>query len=157
MASQYSVVIDGRPVIVPAGTSVLEAARQAGVTIPALCHHPALPADGSCRLCLVEVEGRGGLHASCALPVSPGLRVATETPAVLAARRHVLRLLLARYRPGAGRRDNELLALAVRYGVPLPPATDAPRMSGRRVEPVHPGGPRRVHPLLAVRARLSTC
>ena len=127
MASQYSVVIDGRPVIVPAGTSVLEAARRAGVTIPALCHHPALPVDGSCRLCLVEVEGRAGLHASCAIPVSPGRRVITETPAVVAARRHVLGLLMARYRPGAGRPRNELLALADQHGVSPPPAAAAPR------------------------------
>lgn len=52
-------IIDGRTVAGGEGLSVLEAAGLAGVTIPTLCHHPALPPDGSCRLCLVEVEGAG--------------------------------------------------------------------------------------------------
>ncbi len=124
MAREYSVMIDGHSVLVPAETSVLAAARAAGVTIPALCDHPALPADGSCRLCLVEIVGRRGLHASCALPAGDGLRVVTETPAVVEARRTTLRLLLARYRAGAGRPGNELLALAERYGVAPPPPGD---------------------------------
>ncbi len=119
-------VIDNRPVVAPAGASVLEAARLAGVTIPALCYHPALPADGSCRVCLVEIAGRPGLHPSCTLPATPGLRVATRTPAVTRARRNALGLLLARYRPGAGRPGNELLALADRWGVVAPAAGAAP-------------------------------
>jgi predicted molibdopterin-dependent oxidoreductase YjgC len=119
---QYSVVIDGRSVVAPVGASILEAARLAGVGIPALCYHPALPIDGSCRLCLVEIAGRRGLLPSCALPVADGLHVATETPAVVEARRNTLRLLLSRYRRGAGRSDNELLALADRYGIAPPPS-----------------------------------
>ncbi|HEX9821352.1 MAG TPA: 4Fe-4S dicluster domain-containing protein [Methylomirabilota bacterium] len=78
-------------------------------------------------LCLVEIAGRRGLHPSCALAVADGLHVATETPAVVGARQNALRLLLARYRPGAGRPDNELLALADRHGVAPPPASDGPR------------------------------
>jgi formate dehydrogenase alpha subunit len=104
----------------------------AGIRIPALCHHPALPPDGSCRLCLVEVDGRPGLHAACVLPATDGLVVNTETPGVQAERRNVLRLLLGRYRPGKGDGSNELLTLAVRYGVTVPaepwgaaPAVDA--------------------------------
>jgi formate dehydrogenase alpha subunit len=115
-----SITIDGRHIDVAASVSVLEAAARAGIGIPALCYHPALPPDGSCRLCLVEVSGRPGLHPACLLPADDGLVLHTETPAVGEARRNALRLLLRRYRPGVGRAHNELLALAARYGVPLP-------------------------------------
>jgi NADH-quinone oxidoreductase subunit G len=53
-------IVNDRAVTPAAGASVLDAARAAGVTIPTLCHHPALPADGSCRLCVVEIDGRPG-------------------------------------------------------------------------------------------------
>ncbi len=115
-----SLSVDGRAVAVPRGVSVLEAARLAGIEIPTLCHHPALPVDGSCRLCLVEVAGRSGVHAACVLPAGDGLEIRTETPAIVAERRSLLRLLLAGYRPGVGRADNALLVLARRYGVPAP-------------------------------------
>ena len=123
-----SLTVDGHEVRVSPGTSVLEAARMVNVTIPALCHHPALPPDGSCRLCLVEVEGRRGLHPACVLAASDGLAVNTETPEVRGERRNVLRLLLGRYRPSKGGGDNELLALAARYGIATRagPWTEAP-------------------------------
>ena len=123
-----SLTIDGREVQVSPAASVLEAARIAGVSIPALCHHPALPPDGSCRLCMVEVEERRGLHAACVLPATEGLVVNTETPEVRAERRNVLRLLLGRYRPHDGGGDNELLTLAPRYGIATPagPWAEAP-------------------------------
>lgn len=89
--------IDGRLVQVPAGVTVLEAARQAGIRIPVLCHHPSLPPDGACRVCLVEVEGFRTLVPSCQFPVSDGLRVSTSSPLVREARRMVVELLLARH------------------------------------------------------------
>jgi formate dehydrogenase alpha subunit len=116
------VILDGHEIRAATGASIFEAARAAGTRIPALCHHPALPPDGSCRMCLVEIDGRPGLHAACVVPAEAGLVVRTETPAAQAARRHLLRLLLAGYRPGRGTPDNELLALAARYGVPAPAA-----------------------------------
>jgi formate dehydrogenase alpha subunit len=91
------VTIDGRVVDVPAGLTVLEAAREAGVVIPTLCHHPDLSVAGSCRLCVVEVEGHTAQAAACTLPVSEGLVVRTETPALAESRRSVLELLLRRY------------------------------------------------------------
>jgi formate dehydrogenase alpha subunit len=111
------VIIDGRPVRVAAGASVLEAAQQAGIDIPTLCHHPALPPEGSCRLCLVEVEGQASMHAACVLPADDRLVVRTTSDALEAARRSTLGLLLARYRPAAARDDDRLLALAQRCGV----------------------------------------
>jgi NADH dehydrogenase/NADH:ubiquinone oxidoreductase subunit G len=75
-----SVRIDGRRVDTAAGVSVPEAAARAGIAIPVLCYHPALPPDGSRRLCLVEVSGHPGLHPACLLPAADGLDVHTETP-----------------------------------------------------------------------------
>jgi len=122
-------IIDGKTVPAAPGASLLEAAREAGVFIPALCHHPALPADGSCRICLVEVEGRRGLHPACTLPAADGLVVRTDTANSRALRESLLRLMLARYAPGVGRADNELLSLASRYGVSAPALRAAPALA----------------------------
>jgi formate dehydrogenase alpha subunit len=124
------VLIDARQVTPREGTSVLDAALGVSIPIPTLCHHPALPPDGSCRMCLVEIEGWAGLHPACVLPATDDLVVHTDTPAVQAARRHVLGLLLTHYRPGVGKTQNELFELAQRYGVKAlagPPAA-APRV-----------------------------
>jgi formate dehydrogenase alpha subunit len=91
------VSIDGQIVDVPAGRTVLEAARTAGVTVPTLCYHKDLSPDGSCRLCVVEVEGVHGQPSACTLPVRDGMVVRTETPALAESRRLVLELLLRRY------------------------------------------------------------
>ncbi|MDI6639099.1 MAG: 2Fe-2S iron-sulfur cluster-binding protein, partial [Bacillota bacterium] len=90
-----TVTIDGKRVDVEPGTTVLEAARAAGADIPTLCHDPALPPMGACRLCVVEVEGAKGPVASCAMPVSDGMVVRTETDKVIASRRFILDLLLS--------------------------------------------------------------
>ncbi|HEX6210181.1 MAG TPA: formate dehydrogenase subunit alpha [Methylomirabilota bacterium] len=113
-------IVDGRHVSVAAGASILDAARAVGIAIPGLCYHPTLPADGSCRMCLVEIDRRPGLHPACVLPAGDDLVVHTETAPVQAARRQLLQLLLGGYRPGSGKAHNELLALAARYGVTSP-------------------------------------
>ncbi len=110
-------IIDGRRITPQGGASILETAREVGSAIPTLCHHPGLPPDGSCRMCLVEVDGRSGLHPACVLPSTDDLVVRTDTDDIQAERRWLLRLLLGKYRPGISRADNELLALADRYGV----------------------------------------
>ncbi|HHY93430.1 MAG TPA: 2Fe-2S iron-sulfur cluster binding domain-containing protein, partial [Firmicutes bacterium] len=89
--------IDGRLVQVPPGTTVLEAAREAGIKIPTLCHHPALPEEGACRVCLVEVEGAKALVPSCQQSVAEGMKVYTNSLLVREARRLVVELLLARH------------------------------------------------------------
>jgi len=88
-------VIDGREVGVPAGSTVLEAAAEAGIHIPRLCHDRELAPFGACRLCVVEIEGAPGLPASCTTAVAPGMRVSTGTPRVVAARRIILELVVA--------------------------------------------------------------
>ena len=72
-------VIDGREVEVPPGTTVLEAARGLGKDVPHYCWHPGLSIAGNCRICLVEVEGRPGSQISCNLPCADGMKVRTES------------------------------------------------------------------------------
>jgi formate dehydrogenase alpha subunit len=123
------VTIDGRAVDVPAGRTALEAARQAGVTVPTLCYHKDLSVDGSCRLCVVEVEGVPGQPAACTLPVTEGMAVRTETPALAESRRFVLEMLLRRYTDAgyaAGdRQETEFEHWVRRYGA-RPPAGGPP-------------------------------
>ena len=87
--------IDGRSVRVPEGTSVLRAAAQIGIGIPKLCATDMLEAFGSCRLCLVEIEGRKGYPASCTTPVSPGMKVHTQTSRLAEIRRGVMELYIS--------------------------------------------------------------
>ena len=72
--------INGLAVSVPEGTSIMRAAAEAGINVPKLCATDNLDPFGSCRLCLVEIEGRRGYPASCTTPVAEGIEVKTETP-----------------------------------------------------------------------------
>lgn len=90
-----NLTIDGKPVEVQEGTTVLNAARQAGIEIPTLCDHPELTPYGGCRLCLVEVEGARTLQPSCTLPVGNGMIVKTDTEKTKAARKFVLTLIFS--------------------------------------------------------------
>ena len=94
-AATVTVQIDGAKVTVPAGTSVLRAAVDAGVKIPKLCATDSLDAFGSCRLCLVEVEGRKGHPASCTTPCEPGMKVRTQSPKLAKLRRGVMELYIS--------------------------------------------------------------
>jgi formate dehydrogenase major subunit len=87
--------IDGRSVSVPAGTSVMRAAAECGGAIPRLCATDSLKAFGSCRLCLVEIEGRRGTPASCTTPVEAGMIVHTQTPRLEKLRRGVMELYIS--------------------------------------------------------------
>jgi len=87
--------IDGRSVTVPTGTSVMRAAALAGVAVPKLCATESLEPFGSCRLCLVEIDGRKGTPASCTTPVEPGMRVATQTDRLARLRRGVMELYIS--------------------------------------------------------------
>jgi formate dehydrogenase major subunit len=84
--------IDGKPVTVAAGTSVMRAAAEAGIQVPKLCASDNLEAFGSCRLCLVEVEGRRGTPASCTTPVEQGMKVKTLSPKLAKLRLGVMEL-----------------------------------------------------------------
>jgi formate dehydrogenase major subunit len=87
--------IDGRPVTVPRGTSVMRAAVDAGIPVPKLCATDNMEAFGSCRLCLVEIEGRRGTPASCTTLAEPGMQVRTQTPRIARLRRGVMELYIS--------------------------------------------------------------
>ena len=87
--------INGKTVTVPAGTSVMRAAMEAGVQVPKLCATDSVAAFGSCRLCLVEIEGRRGTPASCTTPAEPGMKVQTQTPRLAKLRRGVMELYIS--------------------------------------------------------------
>ena len=90
-----TLTIDGRKVTVPAGTSVMRAAAEIGTAIPKLCATDSLKSFGSCRLCLVEVEGRRGTPASCTTPAEPGMVVRTQTPQLARLRKGVMELYIS--------------------------------------------------------------
>src|SRR5690606_23327575 len=85
-----TLTIDGVEISVPEGTSVMRAAAEAGINIPKLCATDSLEAFGSCRLCLVEIEGRRGTPASCTTPVGEGMVVSTQTNKLADMRRNVM-------------------------------------------------------------------
>ena len=92
---RVTVTIDGAPIAVPEGTSVMRAAALAGVHVPKLCSIDSLQAFGSCRLCLVEIEGRPGTPASCTTPVADGMAVRTQTERLKKLRRGVMELYIS--------------------------------------------------------------
>jgi NADH-quinone oxidoreductase subunit G len=91
------IFIDGRPVWARDGATVLDAAKAGGLRIPHLCKHSALPPEGSCRICLVEVEGLPKLELACSTVVREDMRINTACPPVREARRAVLELLLTEH------------------------------------------------------------
>ncbi len=90
-----TLTIDGFEVTVPAGTSVFRAAAEAGIAVPKLCATDSLEAFGSCRLCVVEIEGRRGTPASCTTPVAPGMVVHTQSQKVRKIRKGVMELYIS--------------------------------------------------------------
>jgi len=92
---QVTLTIDGRDVTVPAGTSVMRAATESGGKIPKLCATDNMASFGSCRMCLVEIEGAKGTPASCTTPVTPGMVVHTQTPRLEKLRRGVMELYIS--------------------------------------------------------------
>ena len=136
-AKMVTLEIDGQQVTVPEGTSIMRAAMEMGTQIPKLCATDMLDAFGSCRLCLVEIEGRKGTPASCTTPVAPGIKVKTQTPRLADLRKGVMELYISDHPldcltcPANG--DCELQDMAgvvglreVRYGMDGASHLDAP-------------------------------
>jgi formate dehydrogenase major subunit len=116
---EVTLTVDGRELSVPAGTSVLRAAALAGIDIPRLCASDTLAAFGSCRLCLVEIEGMRGTPASCTTPVAEGMTVRTGSERIDRLRRGVLELYLSDHPEdcGKGQGECEVHGAAERLGV----------------------------------------
>jgi formate dehydrogenase major subunit len=92
---QVTLTIDGHEITVPEGTSIMHAAMDADIKVPKLCATDSLAAFGSCRLCLVEIEGRAGTPASCTTLVAPGLKVHTASENIRRLRRGVMELYIS--------------------------------------------------------------
>ena len=143
MSEQVTLKIDEVDVTVPPGTSILDAALGAGIEIPHLCHDPEwhLPPTGSCRLCLVEVEGSEALVPSCSHPAATGMVVHTTTEEIVEIRRMVIGLLLSVHPSdcltceNAG--DCTLQDHAYRLGVKRPDYVGEPVLP----EPLYDGSP----------------
>src|ERR1700680_1904709 len=97
MPELVKLTIDGRAVQATPGTLVIDAAKQAGIEIPAFCYYEGLTLQAACRMCLVEIEKTPKLQAACTIPVAEGMVVRTETPVVAAARKSMLEFLLANH------------------------------------------------------------
>ncbi len=121
IGGSVTIQINEKELVVPLGTTILEACRSHNIHIPTLCHHPDLCVAGVCRLCVVEVEGMRTLQASCAFPITSQIKIHTSTPMVRKARKHIIDLLLSEHYGecySCVRNNNcELQSLAKEYGV----------------------------------------
>ena len=97
MAKMVKIFIDDQQLEVEEGMTILQAAEQVGLEIPHLCYHSAFPPEGSCRLCLVEIEGLPKLELACATKVREGMKIQTKSQKVIEARKGVLEFLLAEH------------------------------------------------------------
>jgi formate dehydrogenase major subunit len=137
-----TVEIDGVAVTVPEGTSVMRAAALAGVKVPKLCATDTLKAFGSCRLCLVEVEGRKGYPASCTTTVAAGMKIRTQSPKLQQLRRSVMELYLSDYplerQPSEAEARTELRTMAHKLGVTSTPYANGKRHLGQPKDESNP-------------------
>ncbi|TKB81443.1 MAG: 2Fe-2S iron-sulfur cluster binding domain-containing protein, partial [Nitrospira sp.] len=95
MTQSINLTINGRQVTAKSGETLYEAAKHVGISIPSLCVSDHLAAYGSCRLCVCEVEGRPGVHASCTTPVQADMIVRTESPTLQRHRHNLVELSLS--------------------------------------------------------------
>ncbi len=116
-----NITINGTPLSVPAGTTILEAARTMGMEIPTLCYMKGKNEIGACRICMVEVVGAKTLVAACVMPVSEGMEIKTRSERVLKARKRTIELIMSNHNCSClscDRSENcELQTLARNYGV----------------------------------------
>ena len=116
-----NLIIDKKPVSVPEGTTILEAARSVNIDIPTLCYLKGINEIGACRLCLVEVKGARGLMAACVTPANDGMEIFTNTPKIQKNRKTNLELVLSTHKRKClsciRSQDCELQKLCRDYGV----------------------------------------
>ena len=159
MADSVNLTIDGKPVTVPAGTLVINAAKQVGIEVPAFCYYDGLSLQAACRMCLVEVEKTPKLQVGCTLPVAEGMVVHTDSPIVKEARKGTLEFLLTNHPLDCPVCDKggecELQDMVFRYGAGNQPFSRTETARGR--EAMVSGGVFRqspLHPVLPLRAHL---
>merc|ERR1719424_1642723 len=96
-ATMIEVIVDGNPVQIESGSSILQACESVGINVPRFCFHERLSVAGNCRMCLVEIEKSPKPVASCAMPTMPGMKIYTSSPMVKKAREGVMEFLLANH------------------------------------------------------------
>ncbi|HET9911159.1 MAG TPA: 2Fe-2S iron-sulfur cluster-binding protein [Anaerolineales bacterium] len=125
-----NIKINGKDVQVPEGMTVLQAATEAGVTIPTLCDHPDLHPFGGCRLCVVDVKGWRTPMASCTLPVSEGMEVETHSAGIEKSRKTILELFMSNYHDSeyedGQKQETQFMHWVEHYGLDVK-ATMAPK------------------------------
>ncbi len=116
-----NIKINGIPLVVQEGATIMDAAKSVNIKIPTLCYHPDLPAWAACGICIVKVEGSSKMIRACATPVEEGLSVITHDPEIVAVRRSVLELILSNHPNDClqcPRNQNcELQTLAAEFGI----------------------------------------
>lgn len=118
-------IINGKSIVAQSGQTIVEAARANGITIPTLCYHKDLSPVGSCRLCLVEIDGMRGEHAACTTRIGSGMVVHTESPTLSSHRQMILEFLLenyydAGYALGDRKEDTEFIHWVKTYQARIP-------------------------------------
>ncbi|MHB1000935.1 MAG: NADH-dependent [FeFe] hydrogenase, group A6 [Armatimonadota bacterium] len=138
--TKVSLTINDQVVEVDAGSTILQAAQQAGINIPTLCYHPDLKPEGVCRLCVVEVEGQRTLSPACTYPAAEGMIVHTHTPKTRSARRMIVELMLANHPQDcltcAKNQKCELQSLAKDMGI-----QEVPFKGDRQLHPIDDSSP----------------
>ena len=115
---QVNLEIDGRTITVPADTSIMRAALEAGIDIPKLCSTDSLKAFGSCRLCVIQVDGRNGTPSSCTTPVAEGMKVSTQSEKLDRIRKGVMELYLSDHPADCATGDEcEVHSVAKKIGI----------------------------------------
>jgi NADH-quinone oxidoreductase subunit G len=121
MTKKIHAIINGLPVEVQAGVTILDAARQVSVHIPTLCKHPDLDATAACGICIVRVKGTAKMLRACCTPLEANMEITTEDPEIIQVRRSVIEMILSKH-PNecltCGRSQNcELQTLAAHFGL----------------------------------------
>ncbi len=118
---KVKITINGQEITADKGSTVLQAARAAGINIPTLCYMANATVTGACRICVVEVEGARNLVPSCAFPIAEGMKIQTHSPRVVDARKTIIELLLANHPQDCLKCDRngncQLQSLAEEYGI----------------------------------------
>lgn len=137
---KVNIIINGDAVSVSKGTTILNAARQAGVEIPTLCHLKQCTPTGACRICVVEVDGARNLLASCTNPVAEGMKIQTHSNRVIDARKTILELMIANHPQDCLKCDRSgfcaLQSLSEEYGI-----TEVPYEGKKRHNPIDLSSP----------------
>lgn len=122
-SEKIPIIIDGKKIKAKSGQTILEIAKSNGIDIPALCFHSDLKIKSNCRMCLVEIKGRKGLHTSCSTKIEPGMEIITDSSKIRKARKINLELIFSQHREECGdcvwNFNCELLKLAKKYKVEI--------------------------------------